>query len=465
MQKRKPTFVESIIPLFTLALFLGVGFGVYTLRVELLLLGTAVVSAIVAGRLGYTYKELEEGITTSIGKSLPAIYIMIMVGWMISTWIAAGTVPMLIYHGLGLISIKYFLVTASIVCAIVSVLTGTSYGTAGTVGVVFMGIAASMNIPLAHAAGAIVAGAYFGDKLSPFSDTTNLAPLVAGANLYDHIKHMLWTTVPAFSIGLVIYFFMGLNSGSSGDSTQIATVMQTMQEHFTFNWWLMLPPGILLYCIFTKRPVVPGMMMSAACAMGLAMLMQGQSLSEIFVIAVKGFKSTTGVASVDKLLSKGGMVNMMQVTLLALCAFGFGGIIQKAGMLDVILEKLIRFTETTAKLFFTVISSVLCMGFLTGSSYLCILIPGEMFAPIFREKGLAAKNLSRTLEDSGTVLVPLLPWSVAGVFMAGTLGVNPAEYWPFAFMNYLGMVIAVIYGKTGIGIAKKTTDDETVVGS
>ncbi len=415
--------------------------------------------------MGYTYKDLEEGITANIAKGLPATNIMIMVGWLISSWIAAGTVPMLIFYGLDLISAKYFLVTACMVCAIVSVLTGTSYGTAGTVGIVFMGIAESLHIPAAQAAGAIVAGSYFGDKLSPFSDTTNLAPLAAGSNIYDHIRHMLWTTLPAFTIGLIIYFFLGNNSHALVDSAQIARIQDAIHAQFVFTPALFIPPLVILYFIFTRKPVVPGMMLSAVVAMILAVAYQGTSWPDIFTISVKGFQSHSGVLEVDKLLAKGGMAKMMSVVLIALCAFAFGGIVQRCGMLDVLLKRLLRFATTTVRLISTVIGATLCMGFLTGASYLCILIPGEMFAPVFKKMDLAAKNLSRTLEDSGTVIVPLLPWSAAGVYMAGTLGVSATDYWIFAFMNYIGIIFALFYGVTGIGIAPRINDDETQPGS
>ena len=202
--KKIPTLFQSLIPLISIALFLGVGYGVFHFRIEFLLIAAAAVSGVIALRLGYTYKEMEQGIVHSISKGMPAMMVVIVVGMLIGTWMSSGAIPMMIYYGLKIISPSMYLVTACVVCSIISVVTGTSYGTAGTVGVAFIGIAQGLGIPLSHAAGAIVAGAYFGDKLSPFSDTTNLAPIAAGSNLFDHIKHMLWTTLPAWVAGLVI---------------------------------------------------------------------------------------------------------------------------------------------------------------------------------------------------------------------------------------------------------------------
>jgi NhaC family Na+:H+ antiporter len=216
VEKAKPTFVQSLITLIAIALFLGVGYGVYHLNAEILLIAAAGVAGVIALRLGYNYKEIEAGIIESMMKGMPAMLIVIVVGALIGSWIAAGTIPMLIYYGLELISPKFFLLTACVVSSVVSLVTGTSYGTVGTIGVAFIGIAAGLNIPLDHAAGAIVGCAYFGDKLSPFSDTTNLAPIAARSNLFDHIKHMLWTTTPAWLIGLLVYFTMGLMSEQDG---------------------------------------------------------------------------------------------------------------------------------------------------------------------------------------------------------------------------------------------------------
>ncbi len=464
-QKRTPTLAEALFPIVAIALFLGVGYGVFRLSIEVLLLGASALTGLVAYRMGLSYKDLEEGIVKSIGKGMPAALIMIMVGTLVGSWIAAGTIPMLIYYGLKIISPEYFLVTACLVCSVISILTGTSYGTAGTVGVVFMGIAHSLNLPLGQAAGAIIAGAYFGDKISPFSDTTNLAPMAAGSNIYDHIKHMMWTTLPPYIIGLVIYYFLGKGHGGTTDSTQINVVMDTMQAHFKFSILLLLPPAIILYCMFTNKPTVPGMLVSSLVAVILAVALQHMPINEALTTTVKGYVSKTNVVQVDKLLSKGGMMSMMGVVLISFCAFAFAGICQKAGMLDVLLNRMLKFADSAAKLIATVVLSVVSTALLTGSSYLSILVPGELFAPAFGKMNLAAKNLSRTLEDCGTVFVPLLPWSMAGVYMSGTLGVPTTEYFSYAYMNYLGIAFALFYGLTGISIAKKIREDQTLPGS
>jgi NhaC family Na+:H+ antiporter len=462
---RTPTLFQSLIPILSIALFLGVGYGIFHFRIEFLLIAAAAVSGILALRLGYTYKEMEEGIVHSISKGMPAMMVVIVVGMLIGTWMSCGAIPMMIFYGLKIISPSLYLVTACVVCSIISVVTGTSYGTAGTVGVAFIGIAQGLGIPLSYAAGAIVAGAYFGDKLSPFSDTTNLAPIAAGSNLFDHIKHTLWTTTPAWILGLVLYYFLGRGGGGSLESEQMTQIMETIPATFRFSLVLLLPPVITLYAAVSKKPTIPGMLVSSVVAMILAIFYQDVAVVDAVDAMVHGYTSNTGLPLVDTLLTKGGMLNMMDVTLIALCAFAFAGITQRAGMLDVLLHHMTRFANNTGRLILTTSLSSIAVAVMTGSSFLTLLIPGELYAPAFKKMGLAAKNLSRTVEDSGTVIVPIVPWSIAGVYMAGTLGVPTTQYAPFAFMCYLGVGFAWLYGFTGFAIAPKIRDDETQPGS
>ncbi|MCH8128003.1 Na+/H+ antiporter NhaC [candidate division KSB1 bacterium] len=465
--KKTPTFLQSLTPLIAIAIFLGFGYGVLRLNAEILLIAAATVAGIIALRLGYNYKEIEKGILASMMKGMPAMLIVIVVGALIGSWIAAGTIPMLIFYGLKIINPKFFLVTACIVSSVISVVTGTSYGTVGTIGVAFIGIAHGLNIPLPQAAGAIVAGAYFGDKLSPFSDTTNLAPIAAQSNLFDHIRHLLWTTTPAWLLGLTVYFFIGLFSSTTGEAslTQTETMMNVIQSNFEFHWLLVLPALITLYLAIRKKPVIPGMLFSALVAVLLAIFIQHVDLQTAVKSMVTGYEAQTSNALVDKLLTRGGMVSMMHVTLIAFCAFAFGGIIQTTGMLDVLLERLLKIANTTGKLIASTVAAGITTAMMTGSSFLSILIPGELFAPAYKKNNLAAKNLSRTTEDSGTVVVPLIPWSIAGVFMAGTLGVDTLAYAKWAVMCYTGFIFAVIYGFTGFAIAPKIREDETTPGS
>ncbi len=397
VEKIKPTFIQSLIPLIAIAVFLGIGYGVFHLNAEVLLIAAAGVAGIIALRLGYNYKEIEAGIIESMMKGMPAMLIVIVVGALIGSWIAAGTIPMLIYYGLELISPQFFLLTACVVSSVISLVTGTSYGTVGTIGVAFIGIANGLNIPLEQAAGAVVGGAYFGDKMSPFSDTTNLAPVAARSNLFDHIRHMLWTTTPAWLVGLLVYFVMGVMSQQDHMSTmeRAESIQQVLKNGFQFNVLLLVPLVITLYFAMRKKPVIPGMLFSAAVAALLAIFIQQLDMATAVRSMVHGYEAVTGDVMVDKLLTRGGMVSMMHVTLIAFCAFAFGGIVQKAGMLDVLLEHMLKVANTVGKLIASTVASSMAVALMTGSSFLSILIPGELFAPAYRKYNIAAKNLSR----------------------------------------------------------------------
>ncbi len=464
-ERRPPTAFEAFLPFVVMAILLGVGFGLYRLRIEVLLIAAAAVAGLVAVRLGYGWAELQAGIIEGIAKALPAALILVCVGALISTWIAAGTIPLLLRLGLHTISPRFFLVTACVLCSLVSLFTGTSWGTVGTIGIALMGVAAGLGVPLGAAAGAVDAGAYFGDKISPFSDTTNLAPVAAGSNLFDHIRHMLWTTVPAWTLGLVVYLIVGLRAPAASSPERVGAILDTLNGAFVMSPWVLLPLPIVLYFALRQRPTIPGILLASALAGAIAVIVQGESISAVAEAAVSGYVADTGDPAVDGLLSRGGMGPMMEVTLIVFAAFSFAGIANRAGMLDVALGYLMRLTRSTGQLIAATVGSTIFTALITGSSYLTILMPGELFAPAYRQRGLAAKNLSRTLEDSGTVVVPLIPWSAAGVFMAATLDVPTLSYLPWAVLNYTGFAVAIFYGFTGMAIAPRVREDETLAGS
>lgn len=463
-EHRPPTLLEAVIPLFAVALFLGVGYGAMGWRIESMLLASAAVAGGMGARLGYSWKEMERAIIESLSTALPAVFILITIGALIASWIAAGTIPMLIYYGLDLMSARFFLVTSCVISSLVSLFTGTSWGTAGTVGVAFMGVATGLGVNPGAAAGAVVAGAYFGDKLSPFSDTTNLAPVVARANLIDHVRWMLWTTLPAWLLGLAVYLVVGLGSTPTA-AASVGTLQTALHAAYRFNVLLLLPPLLMLLFAARKAPIIPGLLLAAGVAVVLAVIFQGQSLKSLFDALITGYVPHTGSQQLDSLLSRGGMLSMMDLTLLVLVAFSFAGIMRGCGLLDRILETLLTVVKSRFRLVAATVGGGILTAVVTGSSYLAIIVPGELFGDAFRRAGLAAKNLSRTLEDSGTVVVPLVPWSAAGTFMAGTLGVATLSYLPWAIMNYTGFLFALLLGATGIGIAPRIREDETQPGS
>ncbi len=449
------------------AMLIGIGFGIYKIKVEVLLVIAAGLTGCLAKYLGLSWHEMLAGVMQSIMKGMPAMLIVIVVGALIGSWLAAGTIPMLIYYGLGLISPKMFLVTASLATGIVSMLTGTGYGTIGTVGVAFMGIAHGLGVPAGQAAGALVAGAYLGDKISPFAANANFAVAIARVNIYDHIRHCLWTTVPAFGVGLLVYALVGANTSIVANASLAAdeSVRQALASNFIFSPWLLLPPVLTLVLAIGNRPVMPSMILAVAVAVILAVWVQGMPLIDALNITVSGYQPHTGLELVDKLLAQGGMEKMMRVTLIALCAFAFSGILQKAGLLEPVLHHLFKFITTTRRLVAATAAGCLVVELMTGAAFVCILLPSELFGPAYRRLGLAGKNLTRVVGDCGIVGVPLIPWSIAGAFMSGTLGVPVLSYAPWAIFCYTSAFFTLLVGFTGFTMSARKNEDETQPGS
>ena len=461
-----PTILEALIPVVAMLLVLFIGKGVLGFSTEPLLIIVACVAAFVAWRVGCTWDDMLDEISQKIAKGMPAILILITVGAMVGTWMTSGTIPMMIYYGVQIVSPKWLLVTAFLITSLVSVATGTSWGSVATMGVALMGIASALGVNPAATAGAVIAGSYFGDKISPLSDTTNLAPLAAGSNLYEHIGHMFWTTVPATIVSLVVYAIVGLNANTAAGATSeaVTNMMAQLDQMYDWNILILLPVILVLAGSLLTLPTIPVMILSTVVAGVEGIFMQGISLGNVLTSTVSGFNVTmitrpgfdaaNAAFEVTKLLNRGGMNGIMSTTLLVFCAFCFAGIMSRAGCLEVVLKAILSVAKTTGSLILATVISCITMALTTGNSYLSILIPGEMFRDAYKERGLHPKNLSRTLEDAGTVFVPLVPWSAAGAYMTATLGVETLDYLPWAILCYTGFIFAIIYGYTGIGIAK-----------
>lgn len=461
-----PTILEALIPVVAMLLVLFIGKGVLGFSTEPLLIIVACVAAFIAWRVGCTWDDMLDEISQKIAKGMPAILILITVGAMVGTWMTSGTIPMMIYYGVQIVSPKWLLVTAFLITCLVSVATGTSWGSVATMGVALMGIASALGVNPAATAGAVIAGSYFGDKISPLSDTTNLAPLAAGSNLYEHIGHMFWTTVPATIVSLVVYAVVGLNANTAAGATSeaVTNMMAQLDQMYDWNILILLPVILVLAGSLLKLPTIPVMILSTVVAGVEGIFMQGISLGNVLTSTVSGFNVTmitrpgfdaaNAAFEVTKLLNRGGMNGIMSTTLLVFCAFCFAGIMSRAGCLEVVLKAILSVAKTTGSLILATVISCITMALTTGNSYLSILIPGEMFRDAYKERGLHPKNLSRTLEDAGTVFVPLVPWSAAGAYMTATLGVETLDYLPWAILCYTGFIFAIIYGYTGIGIAK-----------
>lgn len=450
-------------PLVGAALLVGVGYGIYNVRIEVLLVTVTALTGCLARALGVPWREMQAGILQSIGKGMPAMLIVLVVGAVVASWLSAGTIQMLIYHGLGLISPRLFLVTASIVTCGVSLLTGTGYGTLGTVGVAFMGIAHGLSVPEGQAAGALVAGAYLGHKISPFAANVNLTLAVTGVSLYDHVRHCLWTTVPALTVGFGVYWLVGHGGTSEVTPAALAAtenLRSTLAANYVFSPWLILPPVVTLIGVFGSRPVIPAMLASVAVALVLAVTVQGAPFVEAVNAIGAGYRPHTNAEQLNQLLAQGGLQGMMHVTLIALCAFAFGGILQAARLLEPVLVQLFKFTTTAGRLVAVTAMGCVTVAAITGSAFVSILLPAQLFAPAYRRLGLAAPNLSRVIVDCAVVIMPLIPWSIAGAFVSRTLGVRVGAYAPWAIFCYAGFAFTLIAGFAGFSMKPTGREEE-----
>ncbi|ASK64161.1 Na+/H+ antiporter NhaC [Virgibacillus phasianinus] len=404
---------------------------------------------------GIKWDDIEKDILASLHAMFKPILILLAVGMLIGSWLLSGTIPVLIYYGLMILTPAIFLFAAVFICSLMSIMAGTSWGTIGTVGVALMGISVGLGIPPSYTAGAIVVGAMFGDKLSPLSDTTVMASAVTDVPLVEHIKHMLYTTIPGYIISVILYIILGIQfSGQDINKENIDVIMSTLNEAFNLNLILILPPFIVLFLIFKRKPTLP--VFGAGILLGcmLAVLFQGSGALEVANALNGGFTDSTGVKVVDEMLQRGGLNSMLETTALLIAAAFFGAPLRTSGVITVILEKIIEVTEQGKTMMMSSLTVHGLLFMITGSYYVTFAVLGPMLKTLYDQYGLHRKNLSRTMEDTGTTLSPLIPWGVTGAFCASTLQTPVSQYALYAPMTYLAIVFAIIYIFTGYGIAK-----------
>lgn len=436
---------------------------------QLALLLSAAVALVIGVWNGHTYQHLLEQIVRSISTALGALLILLLIGALAGTWLISGIVPAMILHGLQLLSPEYFLVAACAVCAVVSVATGSSWSTAATVGIALMGIGRALDLHPGLVAGAVISGAYFGDKLSPLSDTTNLAPAVAGTDLFSHIRYLLLTTIPSMVIALLIFLFIGIWGTGGTDVENMAHLQQAIRSRFTISLWLYLVPVAVIVMIWRRMPALPALFIGVLLGGLFAVIFQPDIIRELagseggmfqasykaVLMAMGGAVSiATGDALVDDLLSSGGMYGMLKTIWLIICAMTFGGAMEGAGLLQRITTAVMTMVRGDGSLIATTAASCVFTNVTASDQYLSIVVPGRMFAPVYAERGLHPKVLSRTLEDAGTVTSPLVPWNTCGAYMSTVLGVATMAYLPFAFFNIISPLMTVLQGAIGWRIAR-----------
>lgn len=399
------------------------------------------------------FRDLEGGMIAGASAGLGAVFIFFFIGILISSWIMGGTIPTLIYYGFLTVSPNFFFAIVFLICSIVGISIGSSLTTVATVGVAFMGIAGAMDISLTITAGAIVSGAFFGDKMSPLSDTTNLASGTVGVDLFEHIKNMGWTTIPAFLISFVIYAIIS----PTGAATSFETVEQFKEGLLStglIHWYTLLPIVVLVIMTFYKAPAVITLAVVSIIGVGLGSLLDPVPASDIFKILFDGYVSQTGNKDVDALLTRGGMNSMLFTIALVLLALTMGGLLFTLGIIQSILAKVQSLFKSAGSVITGAAITGIGVNTLIGEQYLSILLTGEAFKAQFAKVGLAPKNLSRVMEDAGTVVNPLVPWSVCGIFIASVLGISTLDYLPFTFFCLLGPILTILFGWSGKTLTK-----------
>lgn len=466
-----PPLWAAILPVFCLVALLALSIHLFGADAvdganQIALMASAAVAAVVALHLGYSWQTIEQAIVHSISITLGAILILLVVGALIGTWILGGVVPTLIYYGLSIAHPAYFYGAACVVCAFVSLSIGSSWTTAGTVGVAFIGIAQGLDLSPAIAAGAVISGSYFGDKMSPLSDTTNLAAAVTQADLFAHIRNMIWTTGPSIALALALFFMIGI--GSVPDTPDISAIQRTLSGEFRIGWPMLLPLAAVLGLAAARIPALPTLVIGAVIGAAFALLFQPEAVARygarlgggehmikaVWVAFFDGYTAATGHPQVDDLLSRGGMSSMLTTVWLIMSAMTFGGVMERAGLLSRLLAVVVSRLRRTGSLILTTVLACVGVNLAAADQYMSVVIPARILAPVYARFGLAPTALSRTLEDSGTLTSPLVPWNTCGAFMAGTLGVATLDYLPFAFFNLINPLIAVLFGYLGVRVAR-----------
>lgn len=422
--------------------------------IHMTLLFSCAFAAIVLMAQGMKWERIQEGIVHGCKIATIPMLILMFIGVLIPSWIASGTIPALMYYGLKLISPSMFLFTAAFICSVASIATGSSYTTGATFGVAFMGVSMGLGIPPAMAAGAIISGAIIGDKMSPLSDSTNLAAGVTETPLFDHIKSMLYTTVPAFVISCVLYLVIGMRySADSIDTSKVETLLAGLSGNFNitpaFALISMIPLVVVVVLAYKQVSALSVMVLASLVGMALAMIINGYGLYEMMGFMNYGFSIDTGIADVDRLLNRGGLQSMMWTVSLGYLGLSFGGILEKTGCMEALLTKMSTITKNIKNLIITHVFSAILVNMISASQYVAIIIPGRMYLPAYDKLGVKRMVASRTCEDAATVTSPLVPWGLCGVFFTGTLGVATMSYLPYTFLALIVPVIAILYAITG----------------
>jgi NhaC family Na+:H+ antiporter len=458
MHTQSPSLFHSILVFSTLIIMISLGLFLMDISLHILLFFVLIWVAINARFLGFNFIQIRQMMSESLSHSLSAIYIFCLIGIVIASFMHSGTVAALIYYGLDFISAKWFLPVGLILCCIMSMSVGTSWGTVGTLGVVFMGIGTVLNVPLPLVAGMVISGATFGDKLSPVSDTTNLAAMSTETDLYAHIKSMLYTTIPSFFIVLFIYAYLGYQSDSTTSFAEITAIQEVLADNYRLNPFLtFLPLLVMLY--MSVKQYAPEVTMTASIVVAclVAVFYQEQSVSVVANALWQNQNAETGTAMLDKLLGRGGLFSMAETLLLSILAIAMGGILHGAKFLTILLKGIIKRIKRAGSLVTSTIATSFIGNLSMGDTYIVIILNGQLYKKAYKQKGVKSSVLSRSIEEGSTLTTALIPWNNTAVFYVGVLGVQTYEYAPYALLNYINPLLAIVFAYLGIAVFKEKT--------
>ena len=473
-QIKSPTIFQALLPIIFLVVLLIINVSVFgddalSGSMQIVLILSSAVASIIAFNLGFTWLEIQKGIVKSINSSIPSILILFLVGSLAGSWLLSGIVPAFIYYGIQILNAKIFLFAACIISIVVSMATGSSWTTSATIGIALIGIGRALDISDGLVAGAILSGAYFGDKMSPLSDTTNLAPAMAGGDLISHIKYLSLTTLPSIIISLIIFIILGLNISDNIGLNNAEIISNSILEKFYISPVLFIVPLVVIILIYNKIKAVPALFVGVILGSAFALIFQSNLVLEVSDSSSNSWKalfsgtmiSLYGSISIDasnemvsKLLSSSGMFGMLDTIWLVICAMIFGGVMEKAGFLKKIISIILNKIKSTGSLITSTAGTCIFFNLSASDQYLSIVVPGKMYSSIYKEKGLAPENLSRTLEDGGTVTSVLVPWNTCGAYHASVLNVATLTYLPFCFFNLISPIMTILFAYLKIKIKR-----------
>lgn len=453
--ERKPSLIWALLSLLLPVALILYGTLVVGVRPPVLpLIGAVALAGLMGLKSGYSWEELQEGMFEALGRIQIAIAILALVGMIIAAWLASGTIPAIIYWGLKLIAPEHFLLSTMILCSVASIATGTSFGTMGTIGVALLGVGQALGYPAAMTVGAVVSGAYLGDKMSPVSDSTNITASVCEVPLFDHILSMLWTTVPAFVAAGIAYTVLGFSFAQEQTVAldSLNAILTGLEANFNLGIVAFIPPILMIVLAYKRFPVLPVMTICLLSAVFIAVFQGGVEFNKLAKMLTTGYVSQTGIKQLDPLLSRGGLMSIMPTVLLLCSGMAFGGVLERSRVLEVLIDSVLKGARSVVRLVVSTLAAAYIINLGTGSQMLAVIVPGRAFLEPFKKADISPLVLSRTCEDAGTIGCPLVPWSVHAFYIAGVLGVSAFDFAPYALLNWFVPIFSILCAVTGLGI-------------